>query len=56
MKTEKQKMIAGEFYNALDPQLVKERQQARELLRALNDTFAGDEKLRAELINDLFEP
>lgn len=54
MKTEKQKMLAGEPYNALDPQLVGERNRARELLRALNDTFAGDEALRSRLIGELF--
>lgn len=55
MKTEKQKMLAGELYNALDAQLVKERGRSRDLLRALNDTFAGDESLRAILISDLFD-
>jgi maltose O-acetyltransferase len=54
LNTEKQKMLAGELYNALDPQLVRERRRTRELLRALNDTFAGDESLRGELISDLF--
>ena len=54
MKTEKQKMLAGELYNALDPQLVRERHRARELLKVLNETFAGDETRRNELIHDLF--
>jgi maltose O-acetyltransferase len=54
LETEKQKMLAGELYNALDPQLVEERHQARKLLQAFNDTFAGDEKLRAALAKDLF--
>lgn len=54
MKTEKQKMLAGELYNALAPQLVKERQRARKLLQALNDTFAGDEARRKEIMRDLF--
>lgn len=54
MKTEKQKMLAGELYNALDPQLVKERHQARELLLAINGTFAGDEARRRDLAGKLF--
>jgi maltose O-acetyltransferase len=54
LNTEKQKMLTGELYNALDPQLVRERRRTRELLRALNDTFACDESLRGELISDLF--
>ncbi len=47
-------MLTGELYNALDPQLVKERHQARKLLQALNETFAGDESRRKEIIRDLF--
>ena len=54
MKTEKQKMLAGELYNALDPQLVDERHRARKLLLAFNGTFAGDEAHRKEIINHLF--
>jgi maltose O-acetyltransferase len=38
MKTEKEKMLAGELYNALDPQLAKERLNARLLLKELNDS------------------
>jgi len=33
--SEKEKMLAGEFYNASDPQLVAERERARELCKAL---------------------
>jgi maltose O-acetyltransferase len=36
MRTEKQKMISGEPYNAMDPQLVAERLQARKLTQQLN--------------------
>jgi maltose O-acetyltransferase len=38
MKTEKQKMIAGEMYNPMDKELVDDRIQARLLLKKLNDT------------------
>jgi maltose O-acetyltransferase len=38
MKTEKEKMLAGELYDATDPQLTEERIQARLLLKALNET------------------
>ena len=34
--TEKEKMLAGEPYDATDPQLVAERRRARELLYGLN--------------------
>lgn len=38
MKSEKEKMIAGENYNAGDPILVKERRKAKNLLHRLNVT------------------
>ena len=38
MNTEKEKMIAGDLYLASDPQLLKERRNAKRLLRALNIT------------------
>lgn len=37
MKTEKEKMLTGALYNALDPELSGERQKARLLLNELND-------------------
>jgi maltose O-acetyltransferase len=33
MKSEKEKMLDGELYNALDPQLAEERKQARLLFK-----------------------
>lgn len=36
MKTEKEKMISGEYYNAFDPELVKGRRAAKILLHNLN--------------------
>lgn len=36
MKTEKEKMLAGEYYNSQDPQLVAERLRARRLCLAIN--------------------
>ncbi|UJH90298.1 sugar O-acetyltransferase [Antarcticibacterium sp. 1MA-6-2] len=38
MKTEKEKMIAGEMYNPMDRGLVEDRKQTRLLLKAFNDT------------------
>jgi maltose O-acetyltransferase len=37
MKTEKEKMIAGEMYDPMDKQLVEERIQTRLLLKKLNE-------------------
>ena len=38
MRSEKEKMIAGELYNALDEQLAKDRMHARILFKAVNDS------------------
>ncbi|ADI26604.1 hypothetical protein GC56T3_1601 [Geobacillus sp. C56-T3] len=38
MKTEKEKMLAGQWYNPADPELVKERERARRLVRLYNET------------------
>ena len=35
-KTEKAKMLAGEVYNCLDPELVAARQYAKMLFRSFN--------------------
>lgn len=42
--SEKEKMLAGELYNPLDPQLVEERQRARMLAKAYNDS-SDDQRL-----------
>ena len=38
MSTERQKMLAGEMYDPLDPELVGARARARDLCQALNAT------------------
>lgn len=38
MKTEKEKMIAGEMYRPDDPELVRDRINARRLVRLYNET------------------
>ena len=53
MKTEKEKMLSGELYNALDPQLSAERQRARLLFKTLNDTRDDQPEERAQLIREL---
>ncbi|MDT8306365.1 MAG: sugar O-acetyltransferase [Anaerolineae bacterium] len=54
MKTEKEKMLAGELYNALDPELAAERRRARLLTRRLNDSADDEEALRRALLQELF--
>lgn len=53
-KTEKEKMLAGELYNAADPQLVRERLNARRLTRLFNQTLETDDKTSTELLKELF--
>jgi len=44
VRTEKQKMLAGEIYNCLDPELEIDRQKAKELLRIYNRSEAMSER------------
>lgn len=53
MKTEKEKMLSGELYNPLDPELSKERLKARLLVKELNDTREDEEKKRERIIKEL---
>lgn len=55
MKTEKDKMLAGEPYDASDPGLVAERLRARALCQALNAlSAAAPQSERVELLAQLF--
>jgi len=54
MKTEREKMIAGEFYDPLAPELLAARERARDLCRALNATRAGDVEERRRILRELF--
>jgi maltose O-acetyltransferase len=53
MKTEKEKMIAGEIYDPLDKQLVEDRTRARLLLKALNETREDETAERSAIIKEL---
>ncbi|WML46514.1 maltose acetyltransferase domain-containing protein [Neobacillus sp. PS3-40] len=54
MKTEKEKMVNGELYNAADPELLKERLNARRLTRLYNQTLETDDNKRTKLLKELF--
>ncbi len=54
MKTEKEKMIAGEPYFATDPQLIRERARSQNLCAQYNATRAEDMDQRRILLNELF--
>jgi maltose O-acetyltransferase len=54
MRSEKEKMLAGEWYDPLDPQLGDERRRARLLLKAFNGTRDDEQEERARLLGELF--
>ena len=55
MKTEKEKMLAGEMYETWDATLTHDRQQAKKLCFALNQTCPTDKPARQAIINQLLQ-
>lgn len=53
MATEREKMLAGELYDPLDPELARLRGQARDLCRELNATREADEIERRRILLEL---
>jgi maltose O-acetyltransferase len=54
MTTEKEKMLAGEMYDAADPELVAGRSRARDLCKRYNESQDQERGLREAIIGDLF--
>ena len=54
MRTERQKMLAGDLYDALDPELVAARELARDLCQALNASRERDHEERRRILGALF--
>lgn len=54
MKTEKEKMVNGDFYNPTDPELVKDRNNARKLTRIFNESIETEDNIRTVLLKQLF--
>ena len=54
MRSEKDKMLAGELYDALDPELVLARDRARDLCQELNATREREQELRRSILKQLF--
>src|SRR5215212_7265057 len=54
MRSEREKMLAGELYDALDPELVAGRERARDLCQALNAAREGEADARRQLLRQLF--
>lgn len=52
--TEREKMIAGELYDPLDPELVAARDRARDLCQTLNATHESESQERRRILVDLF--
>lgn len=53
MKTEKQKMLAGELYDPLDAELSNERLRTRLLIKELNDTKEDEAEKRKSILKQL---
>ncbi|MCA9036214.1 MAG: sugar O-acetyltransferase [Planctomycetaceae bacterium] len=53
MTTEKEKMLSGELYNALDSELISEREHARDLCQDLNATRERDTETRRRILKEL---
>jgi maltose O-acetyltransferase len=53
MPTEREKMLAGELYDPLDPELVRSRARARDLCQTLNNTRESQEQERRSILTEL---
>ena len=54
MRTEREKMLAGELYDPLDPALAAARELARDLCQELNATRERDAERRRRILTELF--
>lgn len=54
MPTEKELMLAGEMYDPMDPEIVRDREVARRYMREYNTTLETDYSLRYEILSKLF--
>jgi maltose O-acetyltransferase len=54
MRTERDKMLAGELYDPMDPELVAARDRARDLCQALNATREAEQEERRRIVRELF--
>ncbi|TXN05610.1 sugar O-acetyltransferase [Methylobacterium sp. WL64] len=54
MRTERDKMLAGELYDALDPELAAGRIRARDLCQLLNASGEADADHRRDLCQQIF--
>ena len=52
MPSERDKMLAGELYDLLDPELVRDRERARDCCQALNATREGDQETHRRILRE----
>jgi len=53
MPTEREKMLAGDLYNPLDPELIRARERARDLCQTLNNTRESQQQERRSVLIEL---
>ena len=53
MPTEREKMLAGDLYDPLDPELVRGRERARDLCHSLNATRDAQQQERRSILTEL---
>jgi maltose O-acetyltransferase len=53
-RSQQQKMLAGELYDSLDPELVAARNRARDLCQSLNASREAELELRRQILLSLF--
>lgn len=54
MSSEREKMLAGELYDPLDPELIQARERARDLCQNLNASRERDQDRRRQILIELF--
>lgn len=54
VRSEREKMLAGELYDPLDPELVRARTRARDLCQDLNATREAQQGERRRILRELF--
>ncbi len=54
VRREREKMLSGELYDPLDPELVRARELARNLCQDLNATREADQEERRRILQQLF--
>jgi maltose O-acetyltransferase len=54
MPSEREKLLAGQLYDPLDPELVRARERARDLCHDLNATREADQEAHRRILKELF--